>query len=188
MMDDGVHRGSDLVPMLVQFVDREFRFPTHVQKLLPPPLTGDAALFLSDEPTSLEMFREWMDRVIHASGASGPAFLMAIFHLINIRAKGIPIGPYTIRRLFAATLLVAAKYYDDDFPTNKHYGPIAGITDMQEMNALERAALAVLGFTLHVSDSDYSKLYAKIVTGFRDATSSARMSFLALPNVLVSGQ
>jgi len=54
--------------------------------------------------------------------------------------------------LLTATVL-AAKFVDDRYFTNKHYAKVGGIP-LRDLNALELSMLALLRYRLHVSLGD----------------------------------
>jgi len=59
------------------------------------------------------------------------------------------------------SVMLAAKFFDDQYYNNKYYAKVGGITP-SEMNTLEVEFLFMAKFSLFVSSDTYSKYYLEL--------------------------
>ena len=78
--------------------------------------------------------------------------------------SGIILNPHNIHRIILGCLLLAIKYNEDFYYTNKHYAEVGGLT-VKEMNELEFFSFQLLDFNLYISDDIYKK-YLKYITNY----------------------
>jgi len=82
--------------------------------------------------------------------ASTDVFLAALIYLDNLaRESIIVVSPRNVHRLFLAASVVAAKFWEDGFMKNSHYG-LAGGVRLAEMNRLESKMLLMLRWHLTI--------------------------------------
>ncbi|KAF9973059.1 hypothetical protein BGZ65_009470, partial [Modicella reniformis] len=60
----------------------------------------------------------------------------------------------TCHRVFLATLIVAAKYLNDQSPKNKHWSAHSTIFSVGEVNLMEKQLLSLLDFDLRITEAD----------------------------------
>lgn len=60
----------------------------------------------------------------------------------------------TCHRVFLATLIVAAKYLNDQSPKNKHWSAHSSVFSVGEVNLMEKQLLSLLDFDLRISETD----------------------------------
>jgi hypothetical protein len=60
----------------------------------------------------------------------------------------------TRHRIFLATLIVAAKYLNDQSPKNKHWSAHSTIFSIGEVNLMEKQLLSLLDFDLRITEAD----------------------------------
>ncbi|KAF9199833.1 hypothetical protein BGZ59_003675, partial [Podila verticillata] len=60
----------------------------------------------------------------------------------------------TCHRVFLATLIVAAKYLNDQSPKNKHWSAHSQIFSVGEVNLMEKQLLSLLDFDLRITETD----------------------------------
>ena len=78
--------------------------------------------------------------------------------------SGIILNPYNIHRIILGCLLLAIKYNEDIYYTNKHYAEVGGLS-VKEINELEFFSFQLLDFNLYISDDIYIK-YLKYITNY----------------------
>ena len=62
----------------------------------------------------------------------------------------LSITDWTVHRILLASVVLAAKYQDDEYFNNNHMAAVGGVTNI-ELNAMEVAMLVSLNFSLYVS-------------------------------------
>ncbi|KAG0088533.1 hypothetical protein BGZ93_005776 [Podila epicladia] len=60
----------------------------------------------------------------------------------------------TCHRVFLATLIVAAKYLNDQSPKNKHWSAHSQVFSVGEVNLMEKQLLSLLDFDLRITEAD----------------------------------
>lgn len=80
---------------------------------------------------------------------------------MKARLKTFALTPYNVHRVFAVTMLLAAKFSEDEVITNKYWSEVSLIS-LEELNKIEGAFCSALNFNLYVSPEefkDYSTQY-----------------------------
>jgi len=105
---------------------------------------------------SLSLTR-YVERFINFTTAPREVFVTAIAYIDRFLAtnpSGIELALCNVHRLFAASFVVAAKFASDFYNSNKYYARVAGVS-LDELNALERAFLNDLGYSLNLTPEQY---------------------------------
>jgi hypothetical protein len=97
--------------------------------------------------------------------------LIYIDRLVQARPE-IVVSPWSVHRLCLTSIVLAAKFWDDDFYTNSHYAKIGGVM-VQELMALETTFLALLGWRLYVSPEEYGVYHDHVLTVQRQRFAAA---------------
>ncbi|KAF9945024.1 hypothetical protein BGZ70_004122 [Mortierella alpina] len=88
----------------------------------------------------------------------------------------------TCHRVFLATLIVAAKYLNDQSPKNKHWSAHSSVFSVGEVNLMEKQLLSLLDFDLRITESDLaSSLQDFMQLQTATATAGASSSSVATP-------
>lgn len=61
---------------------------------------------------------------------------------------------FNIHKVFAVSMLLAAKYSEDEIITNTYWARVAMIS-LEELNRIESAFCSALGFNLYVSPEEF---------------------------------
>lgn len=91
-------------------------------------------------------------------GCSRTCFVMALMFIDRVVAKcpgSVAVTQRNVHRLFLASLMVASKFWDDDFFPNAHYAKCGGVT-LKEMNRLEQFFLRCIRYELCIEPDLYS--------------------------------
>ena len=72
--------------------------------------------------------------------------------------------PHNIHRIILGCFLLAIKYNEDIYYTNKHDAEVGGLK-VKEINELEFFSFQLLDFNLYISDDIYIK-YLKYITNY----------------------
>ena len=113
--------------------------------------------------------RSYVDRVMKYAPGTKEMYIVTLIFIDRILALNSPDLVLTVRnvhRLFVIAVVIASKFFDDLFYTNRYLSTVAGVSN-SELNNLEIAFLAKIQFNLciHVSIfNSYRKLFEQIVS------------------------
>jgi len=97
----------------------------------------------------------YLERINKHAKCSDPCFVVAYIYINRVlKNKGFILSRQNIYRLILASMVVAIKYNDDVFASNKSYSMIGGV-DLDEINILEPCILDLLQFHLFVTQDLY---------------------------------
>ena len=89
---------------------------------------------------------DYINHIKKYSIASNESYILASIYRNRI-CKKTPINSYNIHRLFLTSLVIASKYWDDNYYSNAFYSKVGGIS-LLEMNDLEMNFLFLIKFNL----------------------------------------
>lgn len=70
--------------------------------------------------------------------------------------KAFSLTPYNVHRVFAVTMLLAAKFSEDEVITNKYWSEVS-LIGLEELNKIEGAFCSALSFNLYVSPEEFKQ-------------------------------
>ena len=103
--------------------------------------------------------RDYLHRIATFSMISPTAIMLAFIYLMRLtegRAAAAALGERTVHRLLLACCLVASKFYDDRYASNKHWAKVGGLS-LGEVNRLERVTLQLLQHKLAVHPMEWNR-------------------------------
>ncbi|GAB5355216.1 hypothetical protein AAMO2058_000186900 [Amorphochlora amoebiformis] len=101
---------------------------------------------------------EYIDRIAQYSTCSRGCFILALVYIDRIIHvnQDFFVSSFNVHRLLITSVLVAAKYHDDDSLDNGFYADVGGIS-CEEMNVMELEFLFLLNFSLKVSPDTFRR-------------------------------
>lgn len=152
LMKQDAARAECLVPAVASFLDE--RIALNDQAVLPA-----GCVYVSNITV-----RGFFDRIAKYSNASPCNYVVGLVYLQRLRVKqragedGAQCKPFltteTYQRLLLTAIMLASKFLDDFYCSNKHWAQIGGIP-VKELNALEADMLHKLGWDLAIQREEY---------------------------------
>eukprot|EP00249_Psilotum_nudum_P032068 c47212_g1_i1 orf=1403-2077(+) len=95
---------------------------------------------------------KYLERIFRYANCSPSCFVVAYIYIDRFMQQqaGLPITSLNIHRLLITTVMVAAKFLDDEYYNNAYYAKVGGVSTT-EMNRLELEFLFRIGFRLQVT-------------------------------------
>jgi len=100
---------------------------------------------------------EYLKRIVLHSNCSEECFVLALIYIERLirRNKSFSVNSYNVHRLIFTSVMIAAKYLDDDHWSNAYWGRIGGLS-CKKVNELEREFLLLINFNLHAENELYT--------------------------------
>jgi hypothetical protein len=98
-------------------------------------------------------------RLLEYTCCSKSCFVVALLYLLRIAERHPVFEPndYNVHRLICTSVVLAAKFMEDQSYSNVHYARVGGIETLEEMNKLETLMLQALDYRLYVTKEGYEK-------------------------------
>ena len=116
---------------------------------------------------------KYLQRIAHYLTPSPACLLVTMVYMDRILARkeeetGIYLSDYNVHKLLMACIVLASKFWSDNFYNDSYYAKVGGVS-MADMVRLETTALVWLDFRLLVSSENLFAEYAKMVQNTRHA-------------------
>jgi len=107
----------------------------------------------------------YVRRIAKYGGCSECCFAIGLIYLKRLkrRESTVCLTSCNFQRLFLVAVMLAAKFLDDSYYSNKHWAEVGGMTTA-ELNCLELEFLFRLGFSLALSREEYDD-YVRLLSG-----------------------
>ncbi len=117
------------------------------------------SIFFSVEPASIAV-SAYIKRLMQYTKCSDSAFIYALIFVRRVEEADprLSINAFTLHRLFATCIMIAAKVVDDAWYSNDYYKRVGGIATLKEMNRLELEVLRLLKFSTYVPLEEFKEL------------------------------
>ncbi|CAN0914274.1 CYCP3-1 [Linum grandiflorum] len=111
-------------------------------------------VFHGSKPPALSI-KQYLERVFKYAKCSTSCFVVAYVYLERFCQRSCCcLTPLNIHRLLITSVMVAAKFLDDECYNNEYYARIGGVS-REEMNRMEMKFLFSLDFRLNVTVESY---------------------------------
>jgi hypothetical protein len=112
----------------------------------------------------------YVRRIAKYGGCSACCFAIGLIYLKRLkrRENSVCLTSCNFQRLFLVAVMLAAKFLDDSYYSNKHWAEVGGMTTA-ELNCLELEFLFRLGFSLALSREEYDH-YVRLLAGEESAS------------------
>eukprot|EP00928_Gymnodinium_smaydae_P085042 TRINITY_DN6833_c0_g1_i3.p1 TRINITY_DN6833_c0_g1~~TRINITY_DN6833_c0_g1_i3.p1 ORF type:complete len:276 (+),score=31.11 TRINITY_DN6833_c0_g1_i3:60-830(+) len=110
-------------------------------------------------------FYDYMGRLYQYFQCSDACFILALAYMDRLgrNQADLNVNDLTFHRLMLTSLVVAAKYHDDVYYSNRYYAKVGGVS-VKELGCLETAFLTCLSFSVHVP-LEQNQTYATLIGG-----------------------
>ncbi|KAH3742629.1 cyclin-dependent protein [Pelomyxa schiedti] len=122
-----------------------------------PTITSDACFRgTTGSPPAIQL-EDYIERIEKHSGCSEAVLIAALVYIDRlIVARVLTLTEMNVHRVLWSCIVVAHKFFEDEYFTNKYYSAVGGIP-VPEMNLLERNVLTLLHHELFVSEETFAQ-------------------------------
>lgn len=104
----------------------------------------------------------YLERIRKYARCSDSCFIVALIYIDRIiEIRNVVLTSLNVHRILITSVLVAAKFFDDEFYNNAFYAKLGGVPAW-EMNSLELEFLHLVNFSLYVSADAFSKYHSEL--------------------------
>jgi len=117
----------------------------------------------------------YLERIAKYSNCSEECFVLALIYIDRlIRTNGsFLVNSYNVHRMIITSVMLAAKFFDDQYFNNAHFGRVGGVS-CKEINLLEIEFLFMINFNLFVENDLYTTYDDRLMShGQQNETSSS---------------
>jgi len=149
--------GKAIVPVLAcvlkQLCDRNDRLPVNGKAI---------SKFHAQRPPAISIY-DYLHRIARYALCSGECFVLALVYIDRIIQQNptFVVNSLNIHRLLITSVMLAAKFFDDQYFNNAYYAKVGGVP-APEMNSLEVEFLFMTNFSLFVTTDTYRQYYQEL--------------------------
>jgi hypothetical protein len=149
--------GKAIVPVLAcvlkQLCDRNDRLPVSGKTI---------SKFHAQRPPAITI-ADYLHRIAKYALCSGECFVLALVYIDRIIQQNptFVVNSLNIHRLLITSVMLAAKFFDDQYFNNAYYAKVGGVP-AGEMNTLEVEFLFMTNFSLFVTTDTYRQYYQEL--------------------------
>lgn len=149
--------GKAIVPVLAcvlnQLCQRNDRLPLSSKNI---------SKFHALRPPAISI-KDYLNRIAKYAACSGECFVLALVYVDRIIQANptFVVNSLNIHRLLITSVMLAAKFFDDQYFNNAYYAKVGGVP-CSEMNSLEVEFLFMTNFTLFVATDTYKQYYTEL--------------------------
>jgi hypothetical protein len=112
---------------------------------------------------------EYIERIGKYANCSDECFVLALIYIDRVIRDNpkFQVNSLNIHRLLITSIMLAAKFFDDQYYNNVFYGKVGGIP-RKEINSLEVEFLFMVNFNLYVTTEHYRQYEKELATHKND--------------------
>jgi len=124
---------------------------------------------------------EYLNRIDLYSDCSEECFVLALIYIERLtrRHKSFSVNSYNVHRLIFTSVMIAAKYFDDNHRSNAYWGRV-GKLSCKKVNELEREFLRFIDFDVHVENELYTAWASSLMDHWYTVSISQEFKFPSL--------
>ena len=113
--------------------------------------------------------KDYLTRIAKYAQCSGECFVLALVYIDRIIQTNptFIVNSLNIHRLLITSVMLAAKFFDDQYFNNAYYARVGGVPG-HEMNTLEVEFLFMNNFTLFVTADTYRQYFTELLNHARN--------------------
>ncbi|XVE62993.1 hypothetical protein DITRI_Ditri06bG0164200 [Diplodiscus trichospermus] len=132
------------------------------EKLLQGSKSKDVVTIFHGSKAPVLSIRQYVERIFKYSKCSNSCFVVALIYIDRfLQQMDAHLTSLNVHRLLITSVMVAAKFMDDQCYNNAYYAKVGGVST-EEMNRLEMNFLFSLDFRLHVTTEAFNKYCSKV--------------------------
>ena len=109
-------------------------------------------LFLSRKPPKISIIN-YLERILRYSKIEESTLIIMLIYIDRLcDFNDLILNKYNIHRIMMTSVLIAIKYNEDDYYSNKYYAKVGGIP-LTEINTLEIEFMKLVKYSLFVNES-----------------------------------
>jgi hypothetical protein len=107
--------------------------------------------------------KDYLHRIAKYAACSGECFVLCLVYIDRIIQSNpnFVVTSLNIHRLLITSIMLSAKFFDDQYYNNAYYAKVGGVPPL-ELNNLEVEFLFMCNFTLYVSSETYTQYYTEL--------------------------
>jgi len=115
--------------------------------------------------------KDYLLRIAKYATCSGECFVLALVYIDRIiqNNPSFIVNSLNIHRLLITGIMLAAKFYDDQYYNNAYFGKVGGVP-CKEMNSLEVEFLFMCNFSFAVPPQQYEQYYTELYNHARQVS------------------
>lgn len=172
--------GAAIVPVLGcvlnQLCDRNDHLPDN---------TAGLSKFHALRPPVISI-KDYLLRIAKYAACSGECFVLALVYIDRIIQSNpnFVVNSLNIHRLLITSVMLAAKFFDDQYFNNAYYAKVGGVP-RGEMNSLEVEFLFMTNFTLFVPTDQYRQYYTELCNHAKNSACTCSAQHGKIPDLRI---
>ena len=119
------------------------------------------SVFTSNKTPQISI-KKYLTRIMKYSKPETSTVIICLIYIDKIcENSSLQLSIYNIHRIILSCMILALKYNEDDYYSNKYYAKVGGIS-LKELNELEYNIMVLLQFNFFVDDITYEKYQAQL--------------------------
>jgi len=116
----------------------------------------------SSNKTPQISIKKYLTRIMKYSKPETSTVIICLIYIDKIcENSSLQLSIHNIHRIILSCMILALKYNEDDYYSNKYYAKVGGIS-LKELNELEYNIMVLLQFNFFIDDITYEKYQAQL--------------------------